>query len=218
MRGFTLLELLIGMTLLGFILSLLYGGLRLATSSWNTIEERIESSADEQAGRALVRRLITTAQPLHWPRSTVKPLAFDGDAASVRLIAPLTGQIGLQAIELAIEPNPGGSRDDGSGSERLVLRHGSLHFDADDFAVNLRTLPARPLLERLRHGEFSYFGLVKKGDPPQWLAQWTSTENLPLLVRLHLLAPDGSVTDLDMTPMVNGDRMGGTGAITAGPR
>ena len=43
-RGFSLLELLIGLTLLGFILTLLFGGFRLASKSWDSISEISEST------------------------------------------------------------------------------------------------------------------------------------------------------------------------------
>ena len=42
--GFTLLELLIAMSLLGFILALLFAGMRLGARSWDAGEARVEKS------------------------------------------------------------------------------------------------------------------------------------------------------------------------------
>ena len=62
-RGFSLLELVIGMTLLGFIVALLFGGFRLAANSWDAVETRVERTNDQQLARALVRRLLEQMQP-----------------------------------------------------------------------------------------------------------------------------------------------------------
>jgi general secretion pathway protein J len=213
-RGFTLLELLIGMTLLGFILALLFGGFRLAANSWNAVDERAERSADEQATRALVRRLVNYAQPLRWNNVAVKALqapqtgpslAFSAGRERLQLVAPLAGRIGLRVVELAIEPDEAvAGRPLGL---RLLLRNGPVRYNTDDFTASLDSDPqGRTLLGGLDSAAFAYYGPEKRGDPPQWLAQWPAMDRLPMLVRLHLEPRQGSVIDLDMVPMVNGDR------------
>ena len=42
-RGFTLLELLISLTLLGLILVLLFGGLRLSVRSWDSVQRQVDN-------------------------------------------------------------------------------------------------------------------------------------------------------------------------------
>ena len=215
-RGFTLLELLIGMTLLGFILALLFGGFRLAANSWNAVEDRAERAADEQAGRSLVRRLVTQAQPLHWKLPTGQPLAFEGQREALRLIAPLAGPIGLRVVELAIEPD---DRPEHPGpAVRLVLRHGSVRYDIEQFAETVRGQQGHPLLAGLREATFSYFGPEKRGDTPQWLEQWSNPEQFPTLVRLHLAPKNAAPVDLDMVPMASGENnVGARVRLTAGP-
>ncbi len=217
-RGFTLLELLIGMTLLGFILALLFGGFRLAANSWNAVEERAERVADEQAGRAVVQRLVTYAQPLHWKLPTGQRLTFEGQPDALRLVAPLGGQIGLRVVELAVEPDDSPDPQGTPGpAVRIVLRHGSLRYDIEQFAESARDQTGRPLLGGLREATFSYFGPEKRGDTAQWLGQWTNPEQFPALVRLHLAPRNAAPMDLDMVPMANGDRSAAS-RITAGPR
>jgi general secretion pathway protein J len=214
-RGFTLLELLIGMTLLGFILALLFGGFRLAANSWNAVEDRAERAADEQAGRALVRRLVTQAQPLHWKLPTGQPLAFEGQREALRMVAPLAGPIGLRVVELAIEPD---DRPESQGAAvRLVLRHGSVRYDIEQFAETVRGQQGHPLLGGLREATFSYFGPEKRGDTPRWQEQWSNPEQFPTLVRLHMAPKNAAPVDLDMVPMANGDRRAAS-RITAGPQ
>lgn len=212
-RGFTLLEMLIGMTLLGFILALLFGGFRLASVSWSAVEERAERAADEQAGRSLVRQLITYAQPLRLKHLTGQRLAFEGGADELRMVAPL-GQIGLRAVKLTIEP------EDKSANQppglRIVLRNGPISYDAVGFSEGISSRQEHRLLGGLNEATFSYFGREKTTDDPQWHDQWLNPEQFPLLIRLHLAGRDIAPIDLDMTPMANGKPIPAS-RIVAGP-
>lgn len=81
-RGFTLLELLIGMTLLGFMLALLFGGFRLAANSWDAVTARTERTTDEQLGRAFLRRLLTMAAVRRSSQAGGRNGVSDGVAAT----------------------------------------------------------------------------------------------------------------------------------------
>jgi general secretion pathway protein J len=215
-HGFTLLELLIGLTLLGFILALLFAGFRLAANSWNAFEERAERAADEAAGQVLVRRLVTSAQPIHLRQVGLQPLAFEGRAGTLRLAAPLP-QLGLRAIELAIEPAAPAAGEGPGPAMQLVLRQASLRYEAEQFVAGLASQQGRPLVGRLAGAAFSYFGPARRGEPPQWQEEWSSPDQFPSLVRLHLAPRSAAAFDLDMAPMVNGDRTA-TVRLTVGPQ
>jgi general secretion pathway protein J len=202
-RGFTLLELLIGMTLLGFILSLLFGGFRLAASSWDAVETRIERTNDEQLARALVRRLLAQMQPVRWKKALNVPIAFSGEQGVLRALAPLTGQAGaggLRLIELGRETEGTAT---GTGM-RLVLRQAPVRYDVENFASGLGEAKGYLVLDNLDAVEFSYFGPGKIGDPPRWQDVWTNQEQLPQLVRLRLKSREGGWSDLVVAPMVGG--------------
>ncbi len=205
-RGFTLLELLIGMTLLGFILALLFGGFRLAANSWDAVEARAERTNDEQLARALVRRLLAQMQPLRWKKAVNQPIAFIGERKTLRAVAPLTGQMGaggLRLIELVPESGePTQTGQTGNGPLRLVLRHAPLLYDAEDFAGGLGEAKSHLVLGDLDSVEFSYFGPEKRGEPPRWQDAWTNQEQLPQLVRLRLGSRDAGWGDLVVAPMV----------------
>lgn len=215
-RGFTLLEMLIGMTLLGFILALLYGGFRLASHSWNAFENRAERAADDQAGRALVRRLVSHAQPLHWKRLPGQPLAFTGQRESLRLVAPLTALVGLRLTELAIEQ---GSQapDNAGGPLRVVLRDAPLRYDGDIFSDSFAEREAHPLFSGLADAGFAYFGPEKPGSPPQWWDAWPNPHRFPSLVRLRIVPASGVPFNLDMVPVASGDRFATVRAV-GGPQ
>lgn len=213
-RGFTLLEMLIGMTLLGFILALLFAGFRLASDSWDAVSARTETTANEQLGRALLRRLLTQAQPMRWKKAAGQPLTFAGEKKVLRAIAPISGQAGsggLRVIELAIEAG-----DKVDGPLRLVLRHAPLRYDAEQFADNLAGAETRPVLVNLGAAEFGYFGAEKRDDPPRWLDAWTNTEQLPRLIAIRVSGREPGWADIVIAPLVADNRWA-TGAIVAGP-
>ncbi|MEE9250386.1 MAG: prepilin-type N-terminal cleavage/methylation domain-containing protein, partial [Alphaproteobacteria bacterium] len=63
-RGFTLLEVLIAMTLLGLIMMLLFGGLRLGTRAWETNSDRVEEISQIEISHQIIRRMLAQAYPL----------------------------------------------------------------------------------------------------------------------------------------------------------
>lgn len=202
-RGFTLLELVIGMTLLGFILALLFGGFRLAANSWDAVETRIERTNDEQLARALVRRLLVQMQPVRWKKALNLPIAFIGEQGVLRALAPLTGQAGaggLRLIELGRER--GEATATGEGMLRLVLRQAPVRYDAENFASGLGEAKSYLVLSNLDAVEFSYFGPEKRGEPPRWQDVWTNQEQLPQLVRLRLKSREAGWSDLVVAPKV----------------
>ena len=220
-RGFTLLELMIGMTLLGFILALLFGGFRLASNSWDAAETRSERTADELLGRMLVRRLVTQMQPLRWNRAVNRPIAIAGERQALRAVSPLSGQAGvggLRVIELRVERLAAGreAMEDGNAPLRLMLRHAPVRYDTVSFTDSLGDVPGHLVLGDLEAVEFSYFGPEKRGEAPRWQEIWTNPEQLPQLVRLHLQSRDAGWADLIIAPMVTDDRTG-TGVARIGP-
>jgi general secretion pathway protein J len=211
-RGFTLLELVIGMTLLGFILALVFGGFRLAVDSWDAVEARVERTNDQQLARALVRRLLVQMQPLRWKKTANQPIAFVGERKVLRAVAPVTGQagaVGLRLIELGEES--AGPTETGKGPLRLVLRQGPLRYDAEGFTDGLSEAKSSLVLDDLDSLEFSYFGPEKRGEPPRWQDAWANQQQLPQLVRLRLGTRDKGWAELVVAPM-----LGNSGCIFDG--
>jgi general secretion pathway protein J len=219
-RGFTLLEMLIGMTLLGLIMALLLGGFRLASSSWDAAEVQSERTADDLLGRMLVRRLVTEMQPLRWNRAVNRPITMAGEREVLRAVAPLSGQAGvggLRVIELRVERLT--ARQDvernGNAPMRLMLRHAPVRYDASSFADSLGDAPGQLVVGELDAVVFSYFGPERRGEAPRWQEVWTNPDQLPRLVRLHLQSKDAGWADMVIAPMVTVNR-GGAGVVTVG--
>lgn len=89
--GFTLLELLVVITIFGFILVALTSGVRFAGRAWETQERIINQQGDLDAVQNALRQIITSGH------------SFDGDATSLRFVGRLPRALergGLFDIEL----------------------------------------------------------------------------------------------------------------------
>src|SRR5258708_39228865 len=76
-RGFTLLELLVVILILGLIVTALTGGVRFAGRAWATQERRIDRLDDVDAVQNVLRQLIASGY------------GFQGDASSMHFITTM---------------------------------------------------------------------------------------------------------------------------------
>lgn len=205
-RGFTLLELLIGLALLSLILALLFGGFRIASASWNTVETRIERSTQEDMAKAFLRRLLSRIQPLRWKQAPDRAVTFRGEPDRMVAVAPLTGQAGsngIRVVALMAETAESGN----NGPLRIVLRETPLRRESADFAEPLAAqIESHTLLDSLSEVRFAYYGAEKKNDPPGWHDVWTNKEELPRLIRVTLVSNTNGPIDLVISTMLSGSR------------
>jgi len=192
--GFTLLELLVAMTLLGFLSVLLFGGLKLGTRVW----ERSQTvTADTNRVRAvqlaLAGELRATYPLFRRLDATHAAVEFDGRAhAMTFLSASGNGSGAMKRIDLAI-------RDAETGA---VI----VETDMDELAVS--SGPARTLLGQLKTMTFTYFGEEKGDKAASWHDEWRDQARLPQLVRVRAELRDRTLVwpDLVVAPRIGADQ------------
>jgi prepilin-type N-terminal cleavage/methylation domain-containing protein len=160
--GFTLLELLVGLTLMGLLAVLLSDTLR----SGLDVGARVEKSGAE--ARAALRvhdtfhRLVESAFPLRVDDAQGVFLQFRGEARSLTLVAP------------AGADQPGG------------LPVHAIALTGDGLMLTSGRRPPRTIASVPEGAAFAYFGPPDRGEPAQWLASWRDRTAFPLLVRLRV--------------------------------
>ena len=157
-HGFTLLELLVAITLLGLLMAALFGGLRLGARVWETADARLEASMTTEVVQGFIRQRLTEMLPLEtMPLEVAEPAAsesvFVGTTDAVRFASLLPENLGagVYLMELALAE---GGQVDGTGN--LVLRWHPL--EPDERSVEEVQPEERVLIENVLALELSYFG------------------------------------------------------------
>ncbi len=183
--GFTLLELLIAMTLLGFILALLFGGLRLGARSWDAGELRTENSTHLALVQGFLRRELTLIYPSRWKKKANSELAFVGESNRLSFVAPISAQLGpggLYLVRLEQVKDKDGNQ--------LVMKRSIPEADSADFSA-LDGAEKVVLAEQVESLSFAYFGPESKEAEPRWSDKWDNPNLLPYLIRIRIKFSNG---------------------------
>jgi general secretion pathway protein J len=194
-RGFTLLELLVAITLLAMLMAALFGALRLGTRVWETGEARLDASARIQVVQGLLRRQLAGTVPLietsRDPRRA-GALLFVGASDALRFVSLLPEHLGAGAslMELALRPP---AQD--SGPADLVLRTRPLDLGGSELGAGSDEPESeeRVLIEGVERLEVAYFGIGRSGAAPIWWQEWQGQRSLPALVRMRVDFPPDDV-------------------------
>jgi general secretion pathway protein J len=201
-RGFTLLELLVSMTLLALVLGLLFGGLRTGTRVWEAGARRGDDLARLQAVHGFLRRQLGALQPLAQRQRNLAPRStFSGAREAVSFTGFLPshfGFVGFQVIVVGVAED-----DDG--------RHlGAWWYPFDPDGESPPRLPEEQqtlLIEDVEAIEFAYYGAPGRRAEPQWNDYWQDMERPPRLIRLRVEFADGDPRtwpELVVRPAIDG--------------
>ena len=201
--GFTLVELLIAMTLLALIVAALFGGLRLGARAWEAGAQRNSDLARLEVVQGLLRRQLSRAYPIALTGSERgRRIVFEGDPTAVTFIAPAPAQIGLGGL---YQMNLAVAEDE--GNKRLVLTW-QLSGAEEERLTESPGVETTVLIDRMAAIELSYFGPPDLRDEPRWFDRWDDAARLPSLVRIRIEFPTGDRRywpELIVAPMLRRD-------------
>ena len=181
LKGFTLVELLLAITLMSILLGLTYTGLRAAARSSERGEIMLAAGGEMRASHQFVRRQLNQMLPLSFALSddiNALRIVFVGDANHIQYVAPMPGYLGsggpqVQLLELASD-NQGNVLQ---FSHALLQGYEEGHLFERDPVI---------LLEGVESAGFEYLGLDEEGEVADWVSSWDQPEVLPLAVRLNI--------------------------------
>ncbi len=186
--GFTLVELLVAIALLGLIAVALSGALRFGARVWDTGAERSAQTSRVEAAQNFLRLRIAQAKIMTAEGADPDDQpAFMGDPERlhfVSLLPPYLGAGGFYNFELW----QGEAAD---GRRQLIIAWGLHRPDGEWRPEDAGDDARRVLIDDIDGAAFRYYGALEGEDDPMWHDFWDEPTELPQLISLDLLFADG---------------------------
>jgi general secretion pathway protein J len=186
--GFTLIELVVAMVILGSMMVLLYSGLAFALRSWDAGDVNGRRTADRRIGENFLRREVTEIFPMRWKDPGAVKFAFEGAEQRMRFVSSRPAGVslgGLSLVNLEVEPG------EVARSHNLVMRRVMADPDSNDFGP-LDHAERSILIADVASVAFSYFGSENDFSDPRWVDAWSFQGRMPQMVRMRMKASDGT--------------------------
>jgi general secretion pathway protein J len=174
--GFTLLEVLVALTVLGFLVVGLNQGVRTGLDFWSVQTRRIDQNEDLFTTARLIRNLLTSIPIMPAAANggnQPAAIAFDGDADHLTFAGDLP--TGLGGSEFA--------------NIKLMLREQRLVLLWTSRRPEFRAEPPAPREVELMRGvdrlQFAYWGRTSTGAGSEWLVRWRGPAP-PTLIRMRV--------------------------------
>lgn len=179
--GFTLIEILLAMTLLAAGLALGLTTLRAATTTANRAEAMAAHSERIRAVEGFLRRRLASALPIAFATEVEsgRAIRFVGEPQRIRFVADLPdylGRGGPHLHDVAVL--------DGDAGQRLVVSFAMVL--AGQTITERDARPPEPLAEDVVALRFRYRGLDEQYRLTDWLERWDYGGSLPLQVSIEI--------------------------------
>ncbi len=183
-RGFSLIELLIAMTILALVASVMSSSIRFSINTASVVEARVAAAETDHLVHRALRRHLQLARPVGMQDEDGDwQVDFEASRNSVSFIAPAPEALnvtGLVRIRLDIVNDSEVSGDAG----QLLIQFEP--YRQGRTGATRRTGDSRVILDGFGRAEFAYFD-AKRRPSGQWVDAWQYADRLPDLVRLRVL-------------------------------
>lgn len=189
-RGFTLVELLIAISLLGLISLVTYSAIWTASHTLQAVEGRVEANDELRTTQEFYRQALSQARGVMAVKDRHMQVIFTGGPHLLTFVAPAPLQRG----------NAGGLyryRLDLSGANKNTR---SLRLSYWQYLAGEKFDPERKpqgeviLMDKVRSLSFSYFGKKDTESDSEWMDEWPRTDALPQMVKMELQSKQGDDT------------------------
>lgn len=188
-RGFTLLEILVALVVLGILMAGLGQGMRLGMAAWTRQAALVDRTADLDAVDRTVRGLLATATT-----GAIRgrnDFVGAADAVTFDGLLPLAVSTGGRRAKITLKLD---------GQHRLMLHWESMLIDPN---TNRPASGDAVVVDHLDGVVFSYWSVGNDGTG--WKDRWTLAAP-PTLIRLHLAFPKGDPRhwpDMVVAPLIS---------------
>ncbi|HXX81117.1 MAG TPA: prepilin-type N-terminal cleavage/methylation domain-containing protein [Thermodesulfovibrionales bacterium] len=173
-KGFTLLELMISITLIGIITLIVAGAMRLGYRSVDAGEGKIESLERMRVSLTLINCQIQSEIPLTIDEDGSRKYYFKGEKGILLFPSNFSlwgGQTGYVVVTYSVIP-------DARGKQTLWI---------SESTVGVGNKNEARLFESLDEISFQYFYKGPTDEQGSWVEQWTDDTDIPEKVKVHLM-------------------------------
>ena len=181
-RGFTLLEVMLAMTLLSIMVVLLFTTLAICAESWNKGENKIAQVNEKAVVYRFFKRHLPAIKPL-WDdfSNDERVFSFQGQSDNFQFVSVFpasSGRKGLHIFEVALDK-----------AEKTTIKVLLKPFYPSAEQGQQWQEETVILLENVAEFELSYFDKKKTGS---WQANWQDKKYLPELIKINIVQSDES--------------------------
>jgi general secretion pathway protein J len=172
-QGFTLLELMVSMTLFLLVVVILGGALRLGFRSISAGEKKIDALERFRSSFGIITNQLQSAVPLTYEEDGAKKYYLKGDATNLQFATTQSiwgGEKGCIIVSYRLE----------SGNE------GKLILYASERSVGMEQAQEIKLFDDLKVLSFSYFGREVMEEEGKWMEEWTDNTKYPEQLKVNL--------------------------------
>jgi general secretion pathway protein J len=206
--GFTLIEVLIAMTLLSLMVALLFGSLRICAQSWEQGENKIAEVSEVAVVYNFFQKHLASATPLwndfiagdevgsaNQPETGAaadsgadtenlnKTFSFQGRKNALQFVSVFPASVGRAGMQLfSIEQQ----QEDNEQVLKVTLTPFFPLAEGEEWNQEEVVL-----LRHVSDFELSYFGAVENTDKYEWQDQWLKKDVHPQLVKININTTDG---------------------------
>lgn len=177
-QGFTLIEVLIAMTLLSIMVALLFGSLRICADSWEKGENKITSVNETAVVYNFFHQHLSAARPLWNDFSPERTFSFQGRAQSLQFVSSFpasAGRSGLQLFSLDLQ------EEDNDRIIKVTLTPFFPVAEGETWRNEEVTL-----IKRVSDFTLAYFGPDDGAEGVGWQNEWLNKETQPRLVKINI--------------------------------
>lgn len=171
--GYTLVELLVVIIILGLLASLGVELLHLGGRSWNKSNYMATTIATIESTQLLLRNELTRIQPFETRSDDITTVAFVGEPTALEFYAPLPtayAWYGPVYIRLSIDKT--------AKDEKTLF----IAWQSDPASSWKRSA----LISSIKEIRFDYYGPTYDNSPPSWQSTWIRKKTLPQAIKLHI--------------------------------
>lgn len=179
--GFTLLELIISITLVAIIVLIISVAANLGYRSFHSGEKKMNAVERLRSSLTIIDAQIQSGVPLTLEEGGVKQYYFAGEQDSLKFSTNYSiwgGQRGYVIVNYRVDTDDRGKRT----------------LFASEYKVGMENQKETKLLEGFDEITFDYYKQDATEEEGEWITQWVGEEMMPTRIRINLVRGSNSLS------------------------